>query len=50
MKELQDVQSSRISDDFESVSINIGIEGKIFPTWRNKYLEDKIKEIKGKTA
>ena len=50
MKELQDVQSSLISDDFESVSINIGIGGKIFPTWRNKYLEDKIKEIKGKTA
>jgi hypothetical protein len=50
MKELQDVQSSLISDDFESVSINIGIGGKIFPTWRNKYLEDKIKEIKGITA
>ncbi len=50
MKELQDIQTSLISDDFESVSINIGIEGKIFPTWRNKYLEDKIKEIKGKTA
>jgi len=50
MKELQDIQTSLISDDFESVSINIGIEGKIFPTWRDKYLEDKIKEIKGKTA
>ncbi|MHA1461316.1 MAG: winged helix-turn-helix transcriptional regulator [Promethearchaeota archaeon] len=50
MKELQDIQTSLISDNFESVSINIGIEGKIFPTWRNKYLEDKIKEIKGKSA
>ena len=50
MKELQDIQNSLISDDFESVSINIGIGGKIFPTWREKYLEDKIKEIRGKTA
>ncbi|MHA1320433.1 MAG: winged helix-turn-helix transcriptional regulator [Promethearchaeota archaeon] len=48
MKELQDIQTSLNSEDFESVSINIGIGGKIFPTWRNKYLEDKIKEIRGK--
>lgn len=48
MKELQNIQASFISDDFESVSINIGIGGKIFPTWREKYLEDKIKEIKRK--
>jgi len=50
MKELQDIQNSLNSDDFESVSINIGIGGKIFPSWRDKYLEDKIKEIRGKTA
>lgn len=50
MKELQNIQSSLNSDDFESVSINIGIEGKIFPTWREKYLEDKIKEIKRKSV
>ncbi len=50
MKELQDIQTSLISDNFESVSINIGIGGKIFPTWRDKYLEDKIKEIREKSA
>jgi len=50
MKELQDIQTSLISDDFESVSLNVGIVGKIFPTWRDKYLEDKIKEIKRNTA
>lgn len=50
MKELQNIQTSLISDDFESVSINIGIGGKIFPTWREKYLEDKIKEIRGETT
>lgn len=50
MKELQDVQSSLISDEFESISLNIGIDGKIFPTWQEKYLEDKIKEIKGNIA
>jgi len=50
MKELQDIQTSLNSDDFDSVSINIGIGGKIFPTWRDKYLEDKIKELKGKTV
>jgi len=49
MKELQDIQTSLNSDEFESVSINIGIAGKIFPTWREKYLADKIKEIRGKT-
>lgn len=50
MKELQNIQTSLISNDFESVSINIGIGGKIFPTWRDKYLEDKIKEIKRETT
>ena len=50
MKELQDIQTSLNSDDFDSVSINIGIGGKIFPSWRDKYLEDRIKELKGKTA
>ncbi|MFX1289140.1 MAG: winged helix-turn-helix transcriptional regulator, partial [Promethearchaeota archaeon] len=50
MKELQNIQASLISNDFESISINIGIGGKIFPTWRERYLEDKIKEIRGKTA
>jgi len=50
MKELQDIHSSLISDEFEMISLNVGIEGKIFPTWREKYLEDKIKEIRGKTS
>lgn len=50
MKELQNIRSSLISDNFELVSLNIGIEGKIFPTWREKYLEDKIKEIRDKTT
>ena len=50
MKELQGIQNSLMSYNFESVSLNIGIEGKIFPTWREKYLEDKIKEIQGNTT
>ena len=50
MKELQNIQTSLNIDEFESVSLNVGIDGKIFPTWREKYLEEKIKEIKGKTT
>ena len=50
MKELQDIQTSLYSENFESISIHIGIDGNTFPTWRDKYLEEKIKEIRGKTV
>ncbi len=50
MKELQRMEASLMSENFESVMVNIGLEGKIFPTWRDKYLEDKIKEIEENLA
>lgn len=45
MKELQELEASLRSENVDSISINIGIEGIIFPTWRDKYLENKIKEL-----
>ncbi len=46
MKELQEIEASLRSEKVDSVSINIGIEGMLFPTWRDKYLENKIRELK----
>jgi len=46
MKELQELEASLRSEKVYSISVNIGIKGIIFPTWRDKYLENKIKELK----
>jgi len=46
MKELQELEASLRSEKVDSISVNIGIKGILFPTWRDKYLEDKIKELK----
>jgi DNA-binding Lrp family transcriptional regulator len=46
MKELQELEASLRSEKVDSISVNIGIRGKLFPTWRDKYLENKIKELK----
>lgn len=45
MKELQKIESDLMEADFESVNVTILVEGKIFPTWIDQHLEDKIKEI-----
>jgi len=45
MKELQNIESSLVSENYDSVEISILIEGKDFPTWRETYLKEKIKEI-----
>jgi len=46
MKELQELEASLRSEKVDSISVNVGIEGILFPTWRDTYLEDKIKELK----
>ena len=50
MKELQEIQDSilSLSDNYEKVDLTVLIEGKMFPTWIDMYLEDKVKEIKSK--
>jgi DNA-binding Lrp family transcriptional regulator len=46
MKELQKIETDIMEADFESANVTVLIEGKIFPTWIDQYLEDKIKELK----
>jgi len=46
MKEHQEIESSLMSQDFDSVKVTILINGRMFPTWRDTYLEDKVRDIK----
>ena len=45
MKELQDIQASLFLMEFESVDVHILVEGKMYPTWMDTYLDTKIKEL-----
>ena len=45
MKEIQDIQSSLYLMEFESIEIHVLIEGKMYPTWFDTYLDNKIKVI-----
>ncbi len=49
MKDLQEIQNSLLSENYEKVDLTILIEGKMFPTWIDTFLEDKVNEIKSKT-
>ena len=46
MKELQELETSLLSENFDSINVTVLIEGRMFHTWKEKYLENKIKEIK----
>jgi len=47
MKELQNIETSFLSETrYESVEVTVLIEGKMYPTWIDKQLEDKISNIK----
>ncbi|MFW9969581.1 MAG: winged helix-turn-helix transcriptional regulator [Candidatus Odinarchaeota archaeon] len=47
MKQLQNIETSLLSDNtFESINIAVLVEGEIFPTWIDTYLEEKVEEIK----
>ncbi|KKN66122.1 hypothetical protein LCGC14_0475010 [marine sediment metagenome] len=45
MKELQDLETSLISKKFNSVNATVLIKGKMYPSWRDVYLEEKFKDI-----
>ncbi len=49
MKELQDLRDLFLSENYERVDLTVLIEGKMFPTWIDTYLEDMVKEIKLKS-
>ena len=49
MKELQELQTLLLSENFEKVDLTVLIEGKMFPTWIDTFLENKVNEIKSKS-
>ncbi|HDZ16870.1 MAG TPA: hypothetical protein ENI29_23290 [bacterium] len=48
MKELQELETSLISKKFNSVNTTVLVKGKMYSSWRDTYLEEKIKDIKAK--
>ncbi len=46
MKELQELQDQFLSEKYEKVDLTVLVEGKMFPTWIDTFLEEKVKEIK----
>jgi DNA-binding Lrp family transcriptional regulator len=48
MKELQELQDLLLSENYE-VDLTVLIKGKVFPTWIDTFLEEKVKEIKLKS-
>ena len=44
MKELQELETS-LSDKFESVNVNIIYKGDVYPTWRDRLLQEKLNEF-----
>jgi DNA-binding Lrp family transcriptional regulator len=49
MKQLQDIQTLLLSENYKKADLNILIGGKMFPTWIDTFLEEKVKEIKTKS-
>jgi len=49
MKELQNVESSFLSENHSFIDVTVLLEGKMFPTWLDLYLEEKINEIKSQS-
>jgi len=48
MQELQELETSLRSETIDSVNVTVLLKGMMFSTWQDKYLDEKIKEIKGK--
>jgi DNA-binding Lrp family transcriptional regulator len=46
MKDLQEMQTFLLSENYEKVDITVLIEGKMFPTWIDTFLDEKIYQIK----
>ena len=49
MKELQNIESSFLSENYDSIDVTVLLEGKMFPIWLDLYLEDKINEMKSQS-
>jgi len=49
MKELQDLLDLLLSENYEKVDLTVLIKGKMFPTWIDTFLEEKVNEIKSKS-
>ena len=48
MKEIQEIDSLLLSENFKKVDIVVMFKGKIFPTWIEAFLENKITDIRSK--
>ncbi|MHA2175662.1 MAG: winged helix-turn-helix transcriptional regulator [Candidatus Hodarchaeales archaeon] len=46
MKEVQEIESYLMKCDIDCVDVTIIVEGMLYSTWMDKYLDDKIMEIK----
>ena len=49
MKEIQEFRDLLLSENYEKVDLTILIERKMFPTWINTFLEERVNEIKLKS-
>ncbi len=49
MKELQELQALLLSENYDQIDLTVLIEGKMFPTWIDTFLEDKVNEINSKS-
>ncbi|MCP4764442.1 MAG: winged helix-turn-helix transcriptional regulator [archaeon] len=45
IKEIQDIQNSLSLLEFESMDVHALLEGEMYPTWLDTYLENKVKEL-----
>jgi hypothetical protein len=46
MKELQDIESYLLEIDLESADVTLLVDGMLYSTWIDEYLDEKIMEIK----
>ena len=49
MKELQELQDLLLLENYEKVDLTVIIGEKMFPTWIDIFLEEKVKKIKSKS-
>ena len=45
MKEIQDIQNSLLLMGFESINVHVLVEGRMYPTWIDTYLDNKINTL-----
>jgi DNA-binding Lrp family transcriptional regulator len=45
MKDIQDIQGYLLLMEFESINVHIFVEGRMYSTWIDTYLDNKIKDL-----